>query len=102
MFELDASTNSSASFINEINIPINQKSSINSSNSSISWQSFQDSLDNSMDLYTFRQSIAIIEECIKLENYLNSEFQLNEKELFFASQKHIVDYLTQSLKVNYD
>ena len=81
------------SFKSEISIPINQQQQ------AISWHSFQKLLDNSMDVFTLREAIHIIEELVKLEEHLTSEFNLNDKMLYFSSQKTIVDHLNTTLKV---
>ena len=83
------------SFKSEISIPINQQQQ-----QAISWHSFQRLLDNSMDVFTLREAIHIIEELVKLEGHLTSEFNLNDKLLYFSSQKTIVDHLNTTLKVN--
>lgn len=95
----------SPSYINCVSIPIIQErepsreySIQESIQMTLTWESFQQLLNNCLDCYTLRDSIEVIEECIKLENYLNSEFQLNEKDLYFSNQKQIIDYLNITLK----
>lgn len=81
-----------AKYLAQISVPINQSAV------GITWQSFESTLTNCLDTFTVRQAISIVEECIKLENYLNGEFQLNDKEIYFTNQKQIVDHLNKSLK----
>lgn len=77
-------------YMAQISVPINQ--------TCITWQSFENTLTNCLDTFTVRQAISIVEECIKLEHYLNGEFQVNDKELYFTNQKQIVEHLNKSLK----
>jgi hypothetical protein len=46
-----------------------------------------------------RDVISIVEELIKLENYLNNEANLTDREIFFSSQQKIIEELNKSLKV---
>lgn len=85
MFEPDISSNSecvqmstskgssSSSFVNQISFPITKSYELEP-DSPVTWQSFQHLLDKCMDIHTLRETISIVEECLKLENYLNSDF----------------------------
>ena len=66
-----------------------------------SWQSLIEHLNGCLDIFTMRDVISIIEELIKLENYLNNEANLTEREIFFSSQQKIIENLNKSLKVYY-
>lgn len=66
---------------------------------SVSWIKFQNMLQSLISLETYCQSTTIIKEIMNLENYLNIEYKVNEKEKFFSNQKHIVEYLNYTLKV---
>jgi hypothetical protein len=82
---------SDATYLTHLTVPINL-------NMQTTWQSFEQLLTNCLDTFSVRQAILIVEECIKLESYINSEFQLNDKELYFNTQKQIIEHLNQSLK----
>lgn len=88
---LDKASGEPTKYLAQISVPINQTASI-------TWQSFENTLNNCLDTFTVRQAISVVEECIKLENYLHTEFQLNDKEIYFINQKQIVDHLNKSLK----
>ncbi len=66
-----------------------------------SWKSLQEMLDNCMDVFTLRTAIDIVEELAKLEAYLQSEFNTNDKDLYFSSQKLIIEYINKTLKVQF-
>ncbi len=95
---------SSGSFINQISFPITKNYQLDDtkppkSHINITWQTFQELLDKSLDLHTLRETISITQECIKLENYLSSEFQLNENHLYFSKQNDVITYLNKTLRV---
>ncbi len=96
-------TTPKTSYRNEISIPINAvtdtKEEHHMQHQIITWQTFQNSLANCMDVFTLRNAIDCIQELVKLENYLNNEFNLNEKDLYFPSQKKIIEYMNSTLKV---
>lgn len=66
---------------------------------SVSWIKFQNMLPSLMSKETYCQSAMIIKEFMYLENYLKIEYKVNEKEIFFSNQKHIVKYMNNTLKV---
>jgi hypothetical protein len=64
-----------------------------------SWQALIEHLNSCLDIFTMRDVISIVEELIKLENYLNNEANLTDREIFFSSQQKIIEELNKSLKV---
>jgi hypothetical protein len=64
-----------------------------------SWKSLVEHLNQCLDIFTMRDVINIIEELIKIENYINNEVSLNEREIFFSSQQNLIENLNDSLKV---
>lgn len=64
-----------------------------------SWQSLIEHLNKCLDVFSMRDVITLIEELIKLENYINNEINSNEKDIYFSSQKKLVDNLNDTLKV---
>lgn len=63
-----------------------------------SWQSLIEHLNKCLDIFTMRDVTNIIEDLIKLENYLNNEISLNEREIYFSTQQKIVETLNKTLK----
>ena len=63
-----------------------------------SWQSLIEHLKKCLDVFSMRDVITLIEELIKLENYINNEINSNEKDIYFPSQQKLVDNLNDSLK----
>lgn len=99
-----SSDSSSSSFINQISFPVTKNCQLDDDDTQtthmhITWQTFQELLEKSLDLHTFRETIAITQECTKLDNHLNSEFQLNENHFYFSSQKDVITYLNKTLRV---
>jgi hypothetical protein len=68
------------------------------------WENFIEMLKNYLDLFTLSDANCLIRDFIKLENYLNSEYKLNEREneyLYFTNQTQIIEFLNKSLKVSF-
>ena len=65
------------------------------------WEDFNESLNNYLDVFSFRDASCLIREFIKLEEYLNCEYKVNEreKEMEFASQEKLREYLNKNLNV---
>ncbi len=99
-----SSDSSSSSFINQISFPVTKNCQLDDDDTQttrmhITWQTFQELLEKSLDLHTFRETIAITQECTKLDKHLNSEFQLNENHFYFSRQKDVITYLDMTLRV---
>ena len=79
-----------------------EKDDLNSSLDNISkWEDFNESLNYYLAVFTFNDATCLIREFIKLEEYLNCEFNVNERErnMDFSSQEKLREYLNQNLNV---
>ena len=74
-----------------------------SSDSILKWEDFNDSLDYYVALFGFNDVPCLIREFIKLEEYLNCEYNVSEREknVDFASQEKLREYLNQNLNVSF-
>jgi archaellum component FlaC len=92
-------------FLKSVSMDDNGHSSLNNLNKNIeNWENYIETLKNYLDLFTLSDANCLIRDFIKLENYLNSEYKLNEREneyLYFSNQRQIVEFLNKSLKVSF-
>jgi hypothetical protein len=67
------------------------------------WEDFNESLNYYLALFSFNDATCLIREFIKLEEYLNCEYNVNEREknMYFASQEKLREYLNQNLNVSF-
>ena len=75
---------------------------LNSSLDNISkWEDLNESLGYYLTLFSFNDASCSIREFIKLEEYINCEYNVNEREksMYFASQEKLREYLNQNLSV---
>ena len=79
------------------------KAELDSSFDNISkWEDFNDRLNYYLAVFIFNDATCLIREFIRLEEYLNFEFKVNEREknMDFSSQEKLREYLDQNLNVS--
>ena len=82
------------------NMDTQQRVDLDSSLDNIkNWEDFNESLNNYLVVFSFRDASCLIREFIKLEEYLNCEYKVTEKKIEFASQEKLREYLNKNLNV---
>jgi hypothetical protein len=59
------------------------------------WQRIKSELDKCLDVFTYREAIELIDELVRLKDYLNSEFELiaRGEQAYCKSKQEIIDFI---------